>query len=137
MLHFRVDYVHPRNLGRTQSPADHFQGVFDVLDNVDLLAADLADDRLHAHPLHADASAHRIDVAITRAYRDLGSLAGLACARHDLHGVVVDLRHLLFEQPLDQFFAGPRGNHRRAPAGLFDGLDHDPNSLARGKCLEP
>ena len=35
-----------------------------VLDDVDLLAAQLADDRLHARALHADAGADRIDVAL-------------------------------------------------------------------------
>ena len=33
--------------------------------DVDLLAPQLADDRLHARPFHADASADRIDIALT------------------------------------------------------------------------
>ena len=69
--------------------------------DVDLLAAQLADDGLHAHALHSDASANTIDVAVTARHGDLGALAGFARAALDHHGVVVDLRHFLFEQAHD------------------------------------
>ena len=64
------------------------------LDDVDLLAAQLADDRLHAGALHADAGADRIDIALAREHRDLGAVAGLADGAADLDRAVVDLRAL-------------------------------------------
>ena len=68
------------------------------LDDVDLLAAQLADDRLHARALHADAGADRIDVALAREHRDLRAIARLAHRAANHHGAVVDLRHFLLEQ---------------------------------------
>ena len=46
--------------------------------DVDLLALQLADDRLDAAAAHADAGADRIDRAVVRDHRDLGAAAGIA-----------------------------------------------------------
>ena len=52
--------------------------IFRVLDDVDLFAAQLANDGLHAHALHADAGADAIDIPVAALHGDLGALAGLA-----------------------------------------------------------
>ena len=67
-------------------------------DDVDLFSAQLADDRLHACALHADARADRIDVALARVHRDLGAIAGLAHGPANHHRAVVDFRHFLLEE---------------------------------------
>ena len=95
-----------------------------ILDDVDLFAAQLADDRLHAHALHADAGAHRIDVLVLRHDGDLGALAGFARDGADHDGVVVDLRHFGLEQVRDQLRRGARDDDLRPLGGLLDADDH-------------
>src|SRR5690606_10468606 len=103
-----------------------------VLDDVDLLAAQLADDRLHTRALHADTGADRVDVALATVDRDLGPLAGRPHGRLDHHGAVVDLRHLHLEQLDEQPRVGARQDDL-LPLGLlvhFDDDGADPFALA-------
>ena len=64
-----------------------------VLDDVDLLAAQLTNDGLHAHPFHPHASADRIHVLVLRHHCNLGTLSGFSRNRADYHRAVVDFRH--------------------------------------------
>ena len=73
------------------------------LDDVDLLSAQFADDRLHPHALHADASADRVHVLVLGHDCDLGALAGFAGNGTDDHSTVVNFRHLGLKQMLYQF----------------------------------
>jgi hypothetical protein len=66
-----VDDRDALHLRRAERVGDEGDRVLRKLDDVDLLAAQLADDRLHARALHADAGADRIDVALAREHRDL------------------------------------------------------------------
>src|SRR4029079_9567388 len=91
-----------------------------VGDDVDLLAAQLLHDRLHARSLHADAGADRIDVAIARADRDLRARPRLARRRLDAHDLLVDLRDLHLEQLLEQALVRARQDDLRAARGLVD-----------------
>ncbi len=104
--------------------------VFGVFDDVDLLPAQLADDGLHAHALHADARADAIHVAVAALYRDLGSLAGFARAALDGHCAIVDFRDFLLEQAHHQLGRGARHQHARAFAGLIDQPDHAAHAVA-------
>ena len=52
--------------------------LFRPFDDVDFLAAQLANDRLHARTFHTYAGTHRIDVAFIGNDGNLGPLAGLA-----------------------------------------------------------
>ena len=92
--------------------------IFRPLDDVDLLAAQLADDRLHARAAHADARADRVDVALAREDRDLGAVARLADGAADHHGAVVDLGHFLLEQLDQQGRIGARQDDLR-PLGVL------------------
>ena len=98
--------------------------VFGEFDDVDLLAAQLANDGLHAHALHAHAGAHAVHVAIPAHHGDLGALTGFARAAFDDHRVVVDLGNFLLEQPHHQFRRGAGNNHARVLAGLLHAADH-------------
>ncbi len=80
----RVDH----EVGRVRGPRN----------DVDLLALQLVDDRLHARAAHADAGADRIDRGVARDHRDLGARSGIAGDRPDLDDAVVDFRHFLREQ---------------------------------------
>src|SRR5262249_10084294 len=53
-------------------------GFFAVGDDVDLFAAQFADDGLHAHALHAHAGADGVDVFVAAEDGDFGALAGFA-----------------------------------------------------------
>ena len=105
-------------------------------DDVDLFAAQFADDRLHAHALHADAGADAVHVAVAAGNGDLGALAGFARAAADGHGAVVNLRNFLFEQALHQFGIGARNHHARAFRRLVDDLDHAANAVAHAVAFE-
>ena len=85
------------------------------LDDVDLFAAQLADDRLHAHALHAHAGAHRVHVLVAALHRDLGALAGLARNGPDHHRVVVNLRNFRLEQIRHQLRRGARSQSPAVP----------------------
>ena len=52
------------HLGGLQCLLGEGGDLFGELDDVDLFAAQLADDGLHAHALHADAGADRVDILV-------------------------------------------------------------------------
>ena len=66
------------DFGRLQRVDDEGRGVGRPGNDVDLLALQLADHRLHAPAAHADAGADRIDGGIARDDGDLGAGAGIA-----------------------------------------------------------
>src|SRR4030095_6612503 len=105
------------------------------LDDVDLFAAQLADDRLDARALHADARAHRIHVALTRVDGDLRAIARFAYSAADYHGAVVDLGHLLCEELDQQCGIGARQHDLRPLGAAVHALDHGADALARRVAL--
>src|SRR6185369_12479426 len=105
-------------------------------DDVDLFAAQLADDRLHAHALHADAGAYAIDVAVAALHSDLDALAGFAGAALDRHRAIVNLGHFLLEQAHHQFRRGARHQHSGALARFIDELDDAAHAIAHAVALE-
>src|SRR5262249_48874393 len=113
MFFERVDHGDAADLGRAESIRRHLDRIFRVLDDVDLLAPQLADDGLHPHALHADTGAHAVHVAVPRLDGDLGSLAGLARARLDGHGAVVNLGYLLLEEAHHELWRAARDHHAR------------------------
>ncbi len=114
VLFERIDDADAADLGGAERVRGEDHRIFRIFDDVDLLAAQFADDGLHAHALHAHAGAHAIHIAVAALHGDLGALAGFARAAVDLHGAVVDLRHFLFEQAHHQLRRGARNQHARA-----------------------
>ena len=106
------------------------------LDDVDLFAAQLADDGLHAHALHADAGADRVDILVAAHDGDLGALAGLAGDGADDDGAVVDFGHFGLEQLLHQLRRGAGDDHLRALGGAVDAQQDDAHALADGELLQ-
>src|SRR5688572_8787424 len=105
-------------------------------DDIDLLAAQLADDRLHAHPLHPDASADAIDVAIAALHGDLGALSGFPRTASDGYCAIVNFRHFLLEQAHHQLRRGARYQHARALARFIHQLDHAADAVTRAIAFE-
>ncbi len=66
------------DLGGLQSLFGEGGDLFGELDDVDLFAAQLADDGLDAHALHADAGTDGVDILVAGLDGDLGALAGFA-----------------------------------------------------------
>ena len=86
-------------------------------DDVDLLALQFGDHRLHARAAHADAGADRVDGAVVGDHRHLGAAAGIAGDGADFDDAVVDLGHLLGEQLGHEAAVGP-GKHDLRALGL-------------------
>src|SRR6266508_2050090 len=91
--------ANPHHLGRAQRIGDVDGRVLVPLDDVDLLATQLADDVLDAQAARPDARADGVDPFLTRVDRHLRSGPGLARDRLDLDGAVEDLWDLLLEEP--------------------------------------
>src|SRR5262245_10527182 len=110
--------------------------IFGVLDNIDLFASQLPNDRLHAHALHADTRADAIDVPIAAEDRDLGTFAGFPGAAFNKDGIVVNLGNFLFEQAHDQFRSSSGDDHTGVLARLFNTLDDATDAFAHSEALE-
>ncbi len=105
------------HLGRGQRVHHESGHVRRPRDDVDLLALQLVDHRLHARAAHADAGADRIDGRVAGDHRDLGARARVAGHRLDLDDAVIDLRHFLREQLDHELRVGARQENLR-PRGL-------------------
>src|SRR5580658_1454741 len=112
-LLFGVDDLNASHFRWAQSLLRKRDGLFAPGNDVDFLAAQLANDGLHAHALHAHAGAHRVDILVAALDTDFGALARLARDGADLHRPVVNLRHFHFEQALHQSGVGARNDHLR------------------------
>src|SRR5271165_252857 len=108
MLLSAVDHGHAADLGGLQSLLSKRDRILVILNDVDLLAAQLADDRLHAHALHADAGADGVDVLVLRHDGDLRALPSFARdgANHDR--AVINFWNFRLEQMLHEFRRGAR-----------------------------
>src|SRR5687767_1302623 len=124
------DDVDADDVGRLQRVGDVLLGLLVPLDDVDLLATQLVDDRLHAESALTDARAPRVDARLPCAHGDLGARSRLARDTDDLHLAVVDLRHLELEQALHQILVRT-ADHDLWPAQSASDLDdHDLAMLA-------
>src|SRR5262249_21677426 len=108
------------DLGGRDRVAHEASRIVVVRDDIDLLTAQLLHHGLHAAALHADARADRVDIAIARRHRDLRARTRLAGARLDAHDLLVDLRHLLLEQLLEQALVRAAQDDLRAARVAID-----------------
>src|SRR6185295_10091055 len=94
---------HFGHFGRRQRIDDEGGSILVPLDDVDLLALQLADHRLHTLTAHADAGADRIDRGVLGNDGNFCPGAGISRHRLDLHDAIVDLRDLRPEQQRHEF----------------------------------
>src|SRR5260370_6184493 len=133
----RINHGDAADLGRLQSFLGEDHGIFVVLDDVDLFPAQLADDGLHAHALHAHTGADGVYIFVLGHDRDLGAFAGFTGDGADLYRAVVDLGNLGLKQVLYQLRRGARHDDRWALGVLIDAGQHDAHALANGERLQP
>jgi hypothetical protein len=95
------------------------RGSAKILDDVDLLAAELAHDGLHPGAAGPDAGADRIDLGIGGDDGDLGAVTGLAGEGLDLDGAVGDLGDLELEEAADKLRAAAAEDDLGAAGVLF------------------
>src|SRR5208337_244397 len=131
-----IDDGNSRNFRRTQRVRREHHRILGEFDDVDLFAAQLADDGLHAHALHAHASTDAVHVAIPAHHRDLGALAGFPGAALDHHRVVVNLGDFLLEQAHHQLGRGARHDDSGVLTGLLHTTDHAAGAVADAEVLE-
>ena len=126
-----VDDGHALHFRRAQRVGDERDRVLGPFHDVDLLAAELADDRLHARTFHADARTDRIDVALAGEHGHLGAVARLADGASNHHGAVVDLGHFLLEQLDEQRRIGTREHDLRTLRAAVHALDDRADAIVR------
>src|SRR6185312_4636932 len=124
------------DLGGLQRFLSERGDLFRELDDVDLLAAEFADDGLHTHALHADAGADGVDVLVAGHDGDLGALARLPRNGADDDGAVVDLGDLRLKERLDQRRRGAADDDLRALGGAVYAEQHNADALTDGELLE-
>src|SRR5580704_5585829 len=110
--------------------------VLGEFDDIDLLAAQLANDGLHAHALHSDASAYAVHIAIAAGDGNFGPLAGFAGTTFYYNRVVVNLWNFLLEQTHHQLRRAAGNNDAGILAGLLHALDHAADALAHAEVFE-
>ena len=98
--------------------------------DVDPLAAELVDDRLHPGALEPDAGADRIDGVVAGDHRHLGAAADFARDGADLDDLLLDLGHLELEQRLDEQRIAPREDEPRPLGRLLQPLEHGADGVA-------
>ena len=136
--HFEVFLarIHNRDaayLGRLQRLLGKGHRIFVILDNVDLFPAQLANDGLHPHALHAHTSADRINVFVLRHNRDLRALTGLSRNGADHHRSIVNLWNFGLEKMLHQFGRRARNHDLWSLGSFLHPQNHHPNPLADGE----
>ncbi len=111
------------DFGGAKCLRDVLDRIFGEFDDVDLFAAQLTNDGLHAHALHSHACTDAIDVAIAAKDRNFRALTSFPSARFDRDRVVVNLRNFLFKEPHNQFGGRTRDQHTRVLTAPVDALD--------------
>src|SRR4051812_41126032 len=133
-LGLRVDDTGAGDPRRAQRGGDERRGVLRVVDDVDLLAVQLAHDVAHPLAHRPDAGALRVEPRHLGADGDLRAVPGLAGHGDDLHTAVGDLRDLQREELAHQVGVRARDGDLRAAegAGDRDDVGLDPGAVAVG-----
>ena len=128
-----IDHCYPAYLGGLQCLFGKCYRVFMVFNYVNLLAAQLPNNGLHAHAFHAHTGAYRVYIFVSGHNGDFGALAGFAGNGPDLHGAVINFRDLSLEQVLHQFRRAARNNYCRAFGVLIHPRQDHAHAFAHGK----
>ena len=112
------------DLCRTQRRGDELGRILGPRDDVDLLPAQLRDDRLDAGAALAHGRADRVEARLPARDSDLGTAASLARDRLDLDQPAVDLRDLELEEAAQEVLVAAADEDLR-PAGRSAHLQHE------------
>src|SRR5712671_5440092 len=121
LLH--LDHVRLDHLRRGERAGDEDDRIHAPGHDVDLLAPQLPDDRLHARALDPDARADGVDLVVVRDHGNFRARAGLAGDSLDLDDLLRHLGDLGLEQPAQELRMRPRQDHLRPARQLVHGDD--------------
>src|SRR5262249_18321697 len=127
---FRVRNLDAGHFRGTQSFLRKRNRLFVVWNDVNLFTAQLTDNRLHAHALHTNASADRVNIFIAAEHGDLRAFASFAGSGTNLHGSVVNFGHFHFKKPLDEGRICTRNDNLRTLSRAVDHFDDHAQALA-------
>ena len=137
MMFCRVEHGNPRHLGGAESIGCELRDFFVPFNDVNLLAAQLPDDGLDTHALHAHTGAHGVYIAVSGDNGNLGALPRLAGDGLDQNSSVIYLRNLHFKKPLNEGSVGA-GKHHLCAFGIGIHLfDYDPQPVPNAVVLQP
>ena len=122
--------MYARYFRRAQRLLRESNGLFVVRNDVDLFAAQFANDGLHAHTLHADAGANRIHILVATQHRNFRALACLTSRRTNLYRTIINFRHFHLKQPLNKSRIRAGHNHLRSLRSAVHHLDDHAQALA-------
>src|SRR5690606_5015605 len=116
--------------GRLEGLEDHLLGVGKVVDDVDLLAMELAHDGFDTCAAGADAGADGGNLRVGPGHGDLGAMAGLAGEGLDLDGAVGDFGDLDLEEAADKLLTGAAEDELGAAGSALDGEQDAADAVA-------
>src|SRR6185437_1825183 len=128
-LLLRIHELHTGDLGGAEGLLREGDRFLAVRNNVYFFAAQLANDGLDAHALHADAGADRVHVLIAAFDRDFGALSRFAGDGTDLDGAIVNFGHFHFKKALHQGGIGARDDDLRPLRGAIHGANGDTQAI--------
>ncbi len=128
------DLVH---VGGRERLGDELAWIVRPRDDVDPLATQLADHRLHPASLEAHAGPHGVHVRIAGPHGDLGAAARLAGDGPNLHDALIDLRDFEREQRLDEVRMGAAEDELRPLGRLLYIQQQCAHGLALAQVLAP
>ena len=126
-LEVEVDAV---DLSRTQCACDENLRVVAPLDDIEVLAAELAHDAMDTAASDADACAHGVDAVVEALHGNLGAVAGDACNLAYGDDTFCNLRHLSFEQTLQEDGTGAGEDDLRVAGGVVHACHHGAGGLS-------
>src|SRR5258708_660479 len=118
--------------GRFEHFDDHLFRVATIRNDIDLFAAQFANNTLHASAAGADTSANRIHFGIGGAHRYLRAITWFARERFDFHRAVCDFGHFDFEKTAHETAARAAENKFRAARRGIDRHQQTTDTLTRG-----
>ncbi|MNR33547.1 hypothetical protein D3C85_1512290 [compost metagenome] len=102
-----LEHDNLQHFGRAERVRNIFVNIFRPADDIDLLAFQLADDRLYAHALRTDARTDRIHFAVAGVDCDFRTETRFTGDGTNLDYAVINFRNFQLEQPLQQAWMRP------------------------------
>ena len=118
------------DLGGRERTLDEERRIGRIVEHVDVLVAELANDAVDSASLYADACSYGVDAVVVALYGDFRALTGDACHGLDRDESIVDFGHFLLEQAAQEPVVGAADDHLGVVVGVVDALNDGPHDVA-------